>query len=238
MRLDRMLSNLNYGSRKEVKKIIKDGLVTINDKVSLDDSYNVKSNDVVKIDGQEVYYNDNLTMVINKPQGYICSNIDEDYPSILNLIEEKYRRLNLNVAGRLDQDTTGLVILSNNGELIHHIISPKHNIQKVYEVLLENKLSNQQLILLKSPMLLQDGKGETYLAKALAVNVLEENKVLLTIDEGKYHQVKKMVEHIGNNVVGLKRIQIGDLKLDSLKEKEYRILSEEDILKLRWTLTN
>lgn len=212
MRLDKFLCNLKYGSRKEIKDLCKKKQVKVNDKIITDSSFMLDlSKDCVYVDDKKVFYKENITIMINKPQGYICSNVDEAYPSLLNLLPEHFRRFDFNFAGRLDVDTEGLVIISTDGNLIHSIISPKKEIKKVYYLKTKVKIKNLDTLLAGVNIL--DGKNEVYFTKAEEVLLLSENEMLLTISEGKFHQVKRMIEAISNEVIFLKRIQIGRLKL-------------------------
>lgn len=212
MRLDKFLCNLKYGSRKEIKDLCKKKQVKVNEKIIIDSSFLLDlSKDSVYVNNEKVFYQEKITIMINKPQGYICSNIDEIYPSLLKLLPEKYQRFDFNFAGRLDVDTEGLVIISTDGSLIHNIISPKKEINKVYYLKTKTKIENSNILLTGVNIL--DGKNEVYFAKAKEVFLLNENEMLLTICEGKFHQVKKMIEAISNEVIFLKRIQVGALKL-------------------------
>ena len=223
MRLDKFLSNLNYGSRTEIKELCKKGLVLVNGLAvkSSQESIDPKT-DIINICGEEVFYKEDLILMMNKPSGYICSSKDELYPSILNLLEEKYRRLNLLIVGRLDVDTEGLILLTTNGGLVHDITSPTKKISKTYYVKTEKKIIDEKR--LEYPLELIDGKGNKYTTDGGKVAKLSDFELLLTIEEGKFHQVKKMLEAISNKVIYLKRISIGnltlpnDLELGAIKE--------------------
>ena len=231
MKLIKMLANLGYGSRKDIKKMIKDGLIKVNGNAPLDVMDDIEpEKDVVEVLGQKVYYNDDLTILLNKPSGYLSSNKDEEYPSVLRLIEDKFARLNLNIAGRLDQDSEGMLILSNNGPLIHQITSPKSGVNKTYYVELALQITETEKKNLSSSMALLDSKGEYYIAKAKEIKIVDDKSLYITISEGKFHQVKKMVEHVGNEVTYLRRVSIGKLELGDLKAGEYKVLSQEEIL--------
>lgn len=221
MRLDKFLANLKYGSRNDIKKLCKDGLVSVNDKVVKNADFNITlEKDVVKVSGEEVFYKENVTLAINKPRGYICSNKDELYPSLLNILDSKYKRLDFSFAGRLDQDTLGLVIISTDGSLIHNIISPKKDIKKTYYVKTEKPIIDEKR--LEEPLKLLDGNGEYYFTNGAKASKISEFELYLTINEGKFHQVKRMLEAIDNKVVLLKRISIGNYILPTeLSEGEY-----------------
>ena len=221
MRLDKFLSNLKYGSRNDIKKMCKNDLIKVNGTVVKKTDVDIDPNfDTVEIDNHEVFYKENITLLINKPQGYICSNVDELYPSLLRLLDEKYRRFDFKFAGRLDWDTEGLVIVSTDGELVHKITSPKKEMFKTYYVKTKYLLNNVEV--LTQPIVLLDGKNNEYTTKGAKITKLSDFELLLCIAEGKFHQVKRMLEHISNEVVYLKRIQIGNLSLpENLKSGEY-----------------
>ena len=233
MRLDKFLANLGYGSRKEVKKLIDDGRILVDGVFAHQVDMKIDENkNKVFVDLEEVYYNPNLVIILNKPKNYVSSNIDEVYPSVLNLIDEKYRRLGLNIAGRLDQDTTGLLILTNNGQILHNLISPNKHIDKVYLVKVESKITDDFVNKMTHDLVLYDKKGDFYITKAKKLSIINDYNFEVTIDEGKYHQVKNMVSACSNNVLELKRLKIGKFTLLDLKEGEYKVLTEDDMLKM------
>ena len=221
MRLDKFLANLKYGSRSQIKKMCKDGAISVNDKIVKNSDLDINPNiDLVRICNEEIFYKEKITLMFNKPKGYICSNVDEVYPSLLNLLEEKYKRFDFKFGGRLDQDTLGLVIISTDGDLIHNIISPKKDIKKTYYVKTEKKIIDEMR--LEKPLKLLDGKGEYYFTNGAKVRKISDFELLLTINEGKFHQVKRMLEAIDNSVLVLKRLGIGNLDLPfDLEEGKY-----------------
>ncbi len=220
MRIDKMLSNLKYGSRKEIHKLIKQGVIRLNEEVvsSPKTKVDIKS-DIVFIFDEEVYYNDHCIVLLHKPAGYECSSVSEYYKTIYDLLEDKYKRLDLKVAGRLDQDTTGLVLLSNNGSIIHNIISPSKNVYKKYLVTVNKPFD---FSLLETEYQIEDGKGMLFTPFKPFVEKLDDLSFYLSIKEGKFHQVKRMVEHFEKEVVSLHRISIGDITLDHLEEGKYK----------------
>lgn len=221
MRLDKFLSNLKYGSRTDIKKLCKQKVVKVNDIIITNSDYNVNlDNDIVKVYEKEVFYKENITLMMNKPAGYICSTVDELYPSLLKLLDEKYSRLNFSFAGRLDQDTEGLVILSTDGKLIHKITSPNKDVYKTYYVKTLKKIRNENV--LENEIKLLDGNGEEYTTKEAKIAKISDFELFVSIKEGKFHQVKRMLNYIDNEVVYLKRIKIGKLELpESLELGEY-----------------
>lgn len=229
MRLDKFLVNLKYGSRNDIKKFCKNSLIKVNGKIVKDSDLNINPNcDEIIIDNDVVFYKENITLIMNKPSGYICSTVDEKYPSLLRLLDEKYSRFDFNFAGRLDWDTEGLVILSTDGALIHKITSPKKDMYKTYYVKTDKKIVNENI--LEAPITLLDGKDNEYTTKGAKINKLSDFELLVSITEGKFHQVKRMLEYIDNKVIHLKRIQIGNLSLpDDLELGKYIEIDPNDI---------
>ena len=212
MRLDKFLANLKYGSRNDIKIMCKKDLVKVNDKLASKSDLNIDpTKDLVYVNEELVYYKESVTLMMNKPSGYICSNVDEAYPSLLNILDSKYRRFDFSFAGRLDVDTEGLIILSTDGNVIHRITSPKQDVSKTYYVKTLKEISNEAR--LEAPMKLLDGKDEYYITNGAKVVKIGNFELLLTINEGKFHQVKRMLEAIDNKVVYLKRVKIGNLEL-------------------------
>lgn len=229
MRLDKFLSNLKYGSRSDIKKLCKKNLIKVNGQVIKNSDIDINPLiDIVEVDGDIVFYKENITLMINKPAGYICSNIDEKYPSLLRLINEKYLRFDFKFAGRLDVDTEGLVILSTDGEIIHKITSPNKEMYKIYYVKTRIKLENENI--LETSIKLLDGNNQEYITKGAKIAKISDYELLLSITEGKFHQVKRMLNYINNEVVYLKRIKIGNLSLpDDLGLGECKEITINDI---------
>jgi 16S rRNA pseudouridine516 synthase len=212
MRLDKFLVNLKYGSRNDIKKLCKNLLIKVNGQTVKDSDININpTTDEIIVNDEIVYYKENITLIMNKPAGCICSTVDEKYPSLLRLLDERYSRFDFNFAGRLDWDTEGLVILSTDGALIHKITSPKKEMYKTYYVKTEKVLNNENI--LTTPITLLDGKDNKYTTKGAKITKLSDYELLLSITEGKFHQVKRMLEYIDNKVIYLKRVQIGNLIL-------------------------
>src|SRR5690554_2555346 len=168
MRLDKLLSNLKYGSRKEIKNMVKRNLITINGIVIHSSDVKIDPNhDKINVNGKEVFYKEHIILAFYKPIGYLSSHKDEQYPSLFKLIKAPYNQFDLKIAGRLDYDSEGLVILTNNGQLIHQITHPKKQIEKVYEVTLNDRLNNQTKDKLLEGVMLKDEDGSYYHAKAI-----------------------------------------------------------------------
>lgn len=229
MRIDKYLSNLKYGSRTEIKKLIKDKKVIVNNEVIKNNDFKIDlKNDSVLIDGKVIPYFEELNLVLNKPSGYLSANKDNLHKTVIDLIDEPFNRYDLKISGRLDLDTEGLLVLTTSGEFAHEITSPNSNILKTYEVLIDKDCND--FTELEKGVIIKDGKGNEYLAKAIAISRLGFCKIKIVIDEGKFHQVKRMFEKIGYTVIGLKRVKIGNLELGDLKIGEYRIFKREELL--------
>ena len=233
-RLDKILSNMGYGSRKDVKDIIKKGLVVVDEKVIKDRGLKVDPyEDKIEVEGNRVEYREFIYLMLNKPNGVISSTDDPINPTVIDLIDEKYRIFNPFPIGRLDKDTEGLLILSNDGKLSHNLLSPKKHVNKTYYVEVDGLVNNDDILAMKEGITLDDG----YKTMPAVLEILESgdlSKVNLTIKEGKFHQVKRMFKALDKEVTYLKRISMGNLKLDeNLELGEYRELREEELTLLK-----
>ncbi|MBD5423243.1 MAG: rRNA pseudouridine synthase [Mycoplasma sp.] len=225
MRLDKLISNNTSFSRKKITKIIKSNNVKVNNEIINNPSFKVDENkDEIYINNEKILIHNNLFIVLNKPKGYVCSNLDIDGDSIFHLIEESYVK-DLHIVGRLDKDTTGLVIITNDGEFTHKIKSSKYNVEKEYEVTLESDFTDKMHNVLKQDITL-DGKK----LKPFKLTNIDNNKLNITLIEGKYHQIKRMFDIVNNPVVNLKRIRINNLHIENLKinEGEYTLIDIGD----------
>lgn len=234
MRLDKFICKSTELTRTEAKKLLKSGTVKVNDVVVKDPSTQVHENNTITLDNgaSERVLNARTSryIMMHKPADTICSNVDEVYPSLLHYIDLD-KAFDLHIAGRLDADTTGLVLITDDGRWSHNIISPKKDCPKTYRVQLKNKIikDNQNALINKFSQGIQL-QGEKDLTKSAILKIISENEVLLTITEGKYHQVKRMFAAVGNKVIGLHREQIGTVKLDSiLSEGQWRFLTATEI---------
>jgi len=229
-RLDKVLSNMGYGSRKDVKKIIKSGRVKLNGEIFKKNDAKINPyEDIITIDGIELEYREYIYLMMNKPQGVVSSTDDPVNRTVLDLIDEEYLIFEPFPAGRLDKDTEGLILLTNDGQLAHKILSPKNKIGKTYYVEVDGYVDQSHIPTFKEGIVLDDG----YKTMAADLEIIESgvfSKVRLTIQEGKYHQVKRMFKSLNMEVVYLKRLSIGGLNLDeNLSLGEYRELTEEEI---------
>lgn len=224
MRLDKFLAHNGYGSRKDVKKIIKDKAVEVNGKIIEKPGFIIDvEKDVVIVEDIEIFYEKEVYYMMNKPADYISSHESSLYPSVLELIADP--RPDLIMVGRLDVDTEGLLIITSDGKFSHSIVHGKKEVYKQYYVELEKDFDKRYIKDLEAGIML----GEDQL-KPAKVEVLDDKSILLSIAEGKYHQVKKMMHYCDNEVLYLRREKIGNLNLDeSLHLGEYRALSEDEI---------
>ncbi|MTI47018.1 MAG: rRNA pseudouridine synthase [Firmicutes bacterium] len=229
-RLDKVLSNMGYGSRKDVKGYIKQGLVTVDGEVVKSNSVKVNPYEAeIIIDGNTVEYREYIYLMMNKPDGVVSSTDDPRDTTVIDLIEEGYRIFEPFPIGRLDKDTEGLLIISNDGKLAHNLLSPKKHVEKTYYVEVDGRVGENDINTMSEGVII-DGDYKTMPAK---LEILESNnisKVYLTIKEGKFHQVKRMFEAVDKSVIYLKRIAMGNLELDEdLNLGEYRELEEFEI---------
>ena len=228
MRLDRVLSNLNYGSRNDIKDACKNKRVIVNGNIITDPSRQVFEKDEILFDGSVVFHKELFLLMLNKPKDYVCANKDNLNKTVIELIKEPYNRYDLNICGRLDIDTEGLVLITNSGKLMHKIISPNSNIDKTYYVEYTGSINKTAL---ESPLELLDGNNETYTALGSKVEIINDNSCYITISEGKFHQVKRMFQSIGCKVTYLKRIRIGNVTLDpNLKLGEYKEIEIDSLM--------
>ncbi|ADC48875.1 pseudouridine synthase [Alkalihalophilus pseudofirmus OF4] len=228
-----MLSNMGYGSRKEVKKVLKSGSVRINEKVIKDGSYKVDPDQSdVTVHGELVEYKPYVYLMLNKPQGVISATEDNHHKTVIDLLDESYLLYDPFPVGRLDKDTEGMLLLTNDGKFSHSLMSPKKHVKKTYYAKVKGTVTEEDIGLFKKGVTLDDG----YVTKPADLTIItagEQSEVELTITEGKFHQVKRMFEAVDKKVTFLKRISIGGLKLDpSLEKGMVRELTEEDKLAL------
>lgn len=225
MRLDKFLSHTGFGTRSEVKKIIKKGNVTIDGVVCKSDSVHVdENNSVVEVDGQRVEYIKNIYIILNKPKGVISATEDRRHETVIGLMPE-YAHLDIFPVGRLDIDTTGLLLITNDGELAHELLSPNNHIPKTYKVTLRDKFDDSYINKVEKGIDLND-----FVTMPGKLEKISDFVCNITIFEGKFHQVKRMFEAMGNEVVELERISFANLRLENdLKYGEYKLISKDDI---------
>ncbi|EGT2205284.1 rRNA pseudouridine synthase [Clostridioides difficile] len=229
-RIDKILSNLGYGSRSEIKKYCKQGSVVVNgSEVSNPGTQVDTENDEILFNGEEVIYREYIYLMMNKPDGYISATTDKYDPTVLDLIGLSYLAFEPFPVGRLDKDTEGLLVLTNDGKLSHRVLSPKKHVPKTYYAKIDGVVTEEDVEAFLEGVVLDDG----YKTMPSQLNILksdDESEIELTIHEGKFHQVKRMFESVGKKVVYLKRLSMGNLKLDeSLELGEYRELTDEEV---------
>lgn len=224
MRIDKYLSHAGFGSRNDVKKLIKQKHVFVNNTVIKNPGHILNlDSDSVSVDGEIITYEVDVYYMMNKPSGYICSHDYEEYPSVLELLHDF--RNDLVMVGRLDVDTEGLLLITNDGQFSHRVAHGKKEIYKTYYVELAQPFDMQYITKLESGINLGD-----FECKPTSVEMITDTSLNLSIAEGKYHQVKRMMHACDNEVTYLKRIKIGNLCLDeTLDYGEYRTLTQEEI---------
>lgn len=226
MRLDKYICESTTMTRSQAKKVIIQGRITSSDTIVRNTAYKVSENESIRFDGNLINVRGTRYIMLNKPKDYICSTVDEQLPSIINLIKVD-KAEQLCIAGRLDADTTGLALITDDGQWSHKITSPRRNCSKRYRATLAQPVEQNAVTLFKEGIQL---KSENTPCLPATLEILTDNQVLLTIEEGKYHQVKRMFAAIGNLVVELHREQIGQIELDAqLKLGEWRYLTKEEV---------
>jgi len=233
MKLIRLLSNLGYGSRKQVTLMLKNGWVTdvdgatlgVDDKVDLTDAAAYAR---IRVDDEPLDPAPGMVLLLNKPLGYTCSTRDTG-ALIYDLLPPRFRerKPQLSSVGRLDRETSGLLLMTDDGVLLHRIISPKNHIPKVYEARLMQALCGDEIALFASGTLMLEGE-QTPLAP-VELSSLGDRQVRLVLTEGRYHQVRRMFAATGNHVEALQRVRLGDLSLEGLAEGGWRLLAAHEL---------
>lgn len=229
MRLDKIISDMGFASRRDAKTLIKNGRVLLSGSPAA--SGDIKCDPYkssIEVNGERLVYRQYRHIMMNKPVGYVCATRDNREKTVLELLDERSKRQNLFIVGRLDKDTEGLLLISNDGDYAHKIISPKSNIIKRYYAKVAGELGPEDILKVSSGLVL--GDGTECLPAELAILVsAAESECEIAISEGKYHQVKRMLASLGKPVTYLKRVSIGGLSLDeSLELGASRELTEEE----------
>ena len=230
-RLDKVISNLGYGSRKEVKSMARKGLIQVDGETIKDSGMLVDPEEAtIVVNGEEIFYREYIYLLMNKPDGVISATYDSREETVIDLLEVEHQVFEPFPVGRLDKDTVGLLLLTNDGELNHRLISPKYHVDKVYYAKIDKKVTEDDVAKFKKGITIDDG----YTCKEATLKILkasdEGSEIELTIQEGKFHQVKRMFEAVGKKVTYLKRISFGGISLDeNLEEGEYRELTQEEL---------
>jgi len=230
LRIDKILSNVGYGSRAEIKVYCKKELVKVNDKVISNPGTQVDTDtDKIEFNNELVRYREFVYIMVNKPDGYLSATFDKRDPIVLDLIDSSYLAFEPFPVGRLDKDTEGLLVLTNDGKLAHRVLSPKKHVPKTYYAKIDGVVTEKDVKDFEEGVTLDDGY-ETMPSQLKILESGETSEIELTIHEGKFHQVKRMFESVGKKVVYLKRLSMGKLKLDeTLSLGEYRELTDEEV---------
>ncbi len=229
MRLDKFLSECGFGTRTEVKKLIKLGRVEVKGISALRPEIHIDEQSAnVFVDGKPAVYRRYIYLMLNKPAGYISATWDKKLPTVVDLLPEEYLHFEPAPVGRLDIDTEGLLLLTNDGDLTHRLLSPKHHVPKTYVAELQNPVCNADIAAFKAGMDL--GDFTTLPAELEIISNAKPYLAQITICEGKFHQVKRMFEKTDNRVLYLKRIKMKNLCLDpDLKSGEVRELTSQEL---------
>jgi 16S rRNA pseudouridine516 synthase len=225
-----MLANLGYGSRKEVKQLLKSGAVKVDDFVVKDAKQHVDTDkQTITLNGEIIEYKEFIYLLMNKPQDVLSATEDSSQETVIDLLELGDQVYEPFPVGRLDKDTEGLLLITNDGQLAHRLLSPKKHVPKTYFAVIEGEVTEEDVKAFAAGVTLDDGyetkPGQLEILKSGVMSDIE-----LTITEGKFHQVKRMFEAVGKRVVYLKRISMGPLTLDeTLELGEYRELTDEEV---------
>ncbi len=230
-RLDKILSNQGFGSRKQIHQQLKNGDVKIEGKVITDSNFKIDPDSTsIEVKGKLINFSRFIYIMLNKPAGVLTATRDKKAETVLNLIPQHLKRPGLFPAGRLDKDTEGLLIITDDGQFAHQMLSPKHHVPKTYLATLRSPIENTVVQTFSEGIVIDDG----YQCMPATLEILEPCLAQLTICEGKFHQVKRMFEAVGNEVVFLKRMRFGNIFLDeNLKKGECRLISQVEIDNIR-----
>lgn len=229
MRLDKLLAHAGFGSRKDVKTLIKNNHVCVDDKVIKDGSIHVDPmSQHIQVDDQTVDYKKYIYLLMNKTKGIISATTDAKNKTVIDVLPEKWRKLDLFPVGRLDKNTEGLILITNDGEIAHYLTSPKYDVKKTYYAKIKGKVTEEDIHIFNQGVVLDDG----YKTKSANMKIMKSDtisEIELTITEGKFHQVKRMFISVGKKVIYLKRIQMGAFTLeDTLKPGEIREVNSNE----------
>lgn len=234
MRIDKFLANSGVGTRSKVRLLIKSGIVSVNDEIIKSVDYNVIENkDNIKINGKSILYRPYVYIMLNKPKGYLSATNDKNLKTVVDLLKNNFSTYKVFPIGRLDIDTEGLLILTNDGNLSHKLLNPKKHVKKKYYVETKYLIDDNQIRCIQNGVNIGD-----YITKNDAhVELIDDNSCYLTITEGKFHQVKKMFQAVSNEVTYLKRVMMNNLCLDeNLKLGEYKELTDDEFSLLKGEL--
>ena len=225
-RLDSIIRARGYGTRREVRRLAAENRITVDGKICTDAAMQIDEGAAIEIDGKPIENRASVTLMLNKPAGYVCTVGEGIYPSVFSLLDGEYKDRALFAVGRLDADTEGLLLLTNDGELCDKILRPENAIEKTYEVSFDRPLAPDAAQRLREGITLPEGLR----CRPAVLEPTGEKSARITVCEGKYHEVKRLVRACGAQVAALKRVSIGALALDArLKTGEYREISGDEI---------
>lgn len=228
MRIDKFLSNAGVGSRNDVHTLLKQKRIKINDSLVIKAAVHIDPRkDIVTLDDKVIDYKEFRYFIFNKPKGYVSANVDDKYPTIMEFFNDLNIK-GLTHVGRLDLNTTGAILICNDGRLGHFLISPKSNVEKLYEVTIDNEFNKEDIDRCKEGIVLENGEK----TRPSSLTIIDKNKGHLILHEGKYHEVKRMMRELKHEVVELHRIRFAFLTVDDLMCGEYRELNNDEINKL------
>lgn len=226
MRLDKFIGANTHYSRSQIQLLVRQGAVTVNGEMAAKPNQQISDIDAVHLDGKLIAMRVPRYLMLHKPVGYVCANTDNEHPTVLDLLDEPFKD-ELQIAGRLDVDTTGLVLITDDGNWNHKVTSPRHEHHKTYMVTTADPIPESAIALFEAGLMLH---GESKVTLPAQLEIIDLNFARLKICEGKYHQVKRMFAAIGNRVVALHREAIGDIALSGqLPSGGYRSLTREEI---------
>ena len=232
MRIDKYLANMNVGSRKEVHSLIKKKAVIANGKLVTTPKQQVKENDQIIVSGEQIVYQQYHYFLLNKPKGVISATEDRSQRTVISLLKNNDRYQGIAPVGRLDKDTTGLLLLTNDGALAHELLAPSKHVAKIYRAKIAGVADEETVKIFARGMILGDGTK----LKPAKLKILEQDKthelskIEIKIHEGKYHQIKRMFGAVGMKVIELDRISMGNLRLPAdLKRGEYKEIAADEI---------
>lgn len=228
-RLDQLLTSLGYASRSESKKLIAGGFITVEGKPITKPDFKAFHHDV-KFNNEPLDLPTGIVILMHKPIGVVCSHDDGEGKLVYDFLPDRWRRRDpkISTIGRLDKETSGILLLTDDGQLLHRLTSPKYHVPKLYEVTLDRPLKGDEGDIFTSGTLMLNGEKVPCLPAQLTV--MDDTHVTLEITEGRYHQVRRMFAAVGNHVTALHRSRIGDMTLGDLQQGEYRILSPDEIV--------
>lgn len=227
-RLDKILSEAGVASRKELKAMIRAGRVKVNGVVANSPEQKVDAHNDIRVDGVVLGTTGPVVLLLNKPAGYVTSTSDPRDPTVMELLPREYHNRNLAPVGRLDKETEGLLLLTNDGQLAHRIISPRHRIDKIYEANHEGQAGKEDIAAFKAGLILRDGTA----CLPAVLEPLGPGRSRITVQEGKYHQARRMMASRGMHVTYLRRVGEGNLTLGALQTGQCRELTPDEIATL------